>query len=117
MYYVHNLHFVAYARSMQGHRAEAVKAAKEMSEAIMPAVDVMPEMADAFLAVALLTRCACRRGMKSSRWRTRGEAGLTATWRYARAACSRRGSRGAAARSEAFEGARQDPRRSARGGR
>ena len=56
MYYVHNLHFVAYARSMQGHRAETVQAAKEMSEAILPAADVMPEMADAFLAVALLTQ-------------------------------------------------------------
>ncbi|MEO8594473.1 MAG: hypothetical protein ABI759_14245 [Candidatus Solibacter sp.] len=55
MYYVHNLHFVAYARSMQGHRAEAVKAVNAMVEATAPAVDAMPEMADAFLAIAELT--------------------------------------------------------------
>jgi len=55
MYYVHNLHFVTYARSMQGHKAEALKAAKDMAEAIAPAVEAMPEMADAFLAITELT--------------------------------------------------------------
>ena len=54
MYYVHNLHFVAYARSMQGRRAAAVKAAKEMAEAGAPMAEVMPEMADAFLAMPWL---------------------------------------------------------------
>src|ERR1035441_4295300 len=39
MYYVHNLHFVTYARSMQGHRTETVQAAREMAEAILPAAD------------------------------------------------------------------------------
>ena len=47
MYYVHNLHFIAYARSMQGRRAATVKAAKEMAEASAPLAEVMPEMADA----------------------------------------------------------------------
>jgi tetratricopeptide (TPR) repeat protein len=54
MYYVHNLHFVAYARSMQGRRAATVKAAKEMAEAGAPLGEVMPEMADAFLTMPLL---------------------------------------------------------------
>ena len=56
MYFVHNLHFVTYARSMQGRRAETVQAAREMAEAILPAADAMPEMADAFLSVALLAQ-------------------------------------------------------------
>src|SRR5439155_6326568 len=32
MYYAHNLHFVAYARSMQGRRVETVKAAQALAE-------------------------------------------------------------------------------------
>ena len=58
MYYAHNLHFVAYARSMQGRRADTVKAAKDLAEAVAPLAEIMPEMADAFLSVPqlLLTR-------------------------------------------------------------
>ena len=48
MYYAHNLHFIAYARSMQGRR-QTLKAAKELAEAVAPAAEAMPEMADAFL--------------------------------------------------------------------
>ena len=87
MYYVHNLHFVAYARSMQGHRAETVQAAKEMSEAILPAADVMPEMADAFLAVALLTQVRVQAWDEVLKMPQPAEKFLahTAIWRYARA--------------------------------
>lgn len=111
MYYVHNLHFVAYARSMQGHRAETIKAAKEMSAAIMPAVDAMPEMADAFLAVALLTQVrvqAWDEVLKTAQPVEKLPA-QTAAWRYARVmALLARGDRAGAARErEAFEAARQ----------
>ena len=86
MYYVHNLHFVAYARSMQGRRAETVQAAKEMSEAILPAADAMPEMADAFLAVALLTQVRVQAWDEMLKMPQPAEKFLaqTAIWRYAR---------------------------------
>ncbi len=55
-YYLHNLHFVVYARSMQGYRAETVKAADAINDAAAPMADAMPEMADYSLAQALLAR-------------------------------------------------------------
>ena len=55
-YYVHNLHFIAYARWMQGRRAEAIQAADTLAAAMAPMVDVMPEMADAFMSQAIFAR-------------------------------------------------------------
>ena len=55
-YFLHNLHFVVYARSMQGHRAEALKAADAIAAASGPLAEVMAEMADAFLTQALFAR-------------------------------------------------------------
>src|SRR6266508_4224073 len=55
-YYVHNLHFVAYARWMQGRREEAIKAADTMAAAIAPMAGMMPEMADAFISQAIFAR-------------------------------------------------------------
>ena len=111
MYYVHNLHFVAYARSMQGHRAETVKAAKAMSEAILPAADVMPEMADAFLAVALLTQVRVQAWDEILKMPQPAEKFLaqTAMWRYARVmALLAKGDRAGAERErDAFEAARK----------
>jgi tetratricopeptide (TPR) repeat protein len=111
MYYVHNLHFVAYARSMQGHRADTIQAAKEMSEAILPAADVMPEMADAFLAVALLTQVRVQAWDEVLKMAPPAEKflGLTATWRYARAMAllARADRAGAARERDAFEIARK----------
>jgi tetratricopeptide (TPR) repeat protein len=52
-YYLHNLHFIAYARSMQGHRAQALHVADEIGKAAGDMVADMPEMADAFSAVPL----------------------------------------------------------------
>jgi tetratricopeptide (TPR) repeat protein len=49
MYYVHNLHFVAYARAMQGRRADGVKAAADLAREIGMMAHGMPEMADAFV--------------------------------------------------------------------
>jgi hypothetical protein len=50
MYYVHNLDFLLYARSMQGRLAETAKAGREMAEGIAPmrASPEMAEMADIF---------------------------------------------------------------------
>ncbi|MEO8369824.1 MAG: hypothetical protein ABI806_11535 [Candidatus Solibacter sp.] len=110
MYFVHNLHFVAYARSMQGHRAEAVKAAKEMAAAIMPAVDVMPEMADAFLAVSVLTLVRVQAWDEILKMAAPGGKlfAQIAIWRYARTlALLAKGDRAGAQRErEAFAAAR-----------
>jgi tetratricopeptide (TPR) repeat protein len=54
-YYVHNLHFIVYARSMQGKRAEALRAAEDLAAAMAPMTTTMPEMADSFLAVPVFT--------------------------------------------------------------
>src|SRR3954447_24171580 len=51
IYYVHNLHFIAYARWMQGRKADALKAAETMANAMAPMAAAMPEMADVFLPI------------------------------------------------------------------
>ena len=55
-YYIHNLHFVAYARSMQGRGEDAIRAADLVSRECAAAVDVMPEMVDAFSPYGIFTR-------------------------------------------------------------
>jgi tetratricopeptide (TPR) repeat protein len=55
-YYVHNLHFVAYARWMQGRQQEAIKAADTVAAAMMPMADMLPEFADAFVSQAIFAR-------------------------------------------------------------
>src|SRR6185312_572421 len=45
MYYLHNLGFLTYARSMQGRAAETVKAANQLAEAVAP-MQGAAEMAD-----------------------------------------------------------------------
>ena len=111
MYFVHNLHFVAYARSMQGHRAEAVKASKDMAEAIMPAVNVMPEMADSFLAVSVLTLVRVQAWDEILKMSQPGGKlfAETAIWRFARTmAMLAKGDRAGAQRErDAFEAARR----------
>src|SRR3954471_15303161 len=44
MYYVHNLHFIAYSRWMQGRKADGFKAAETMLSAMAPMAEAMPEM-------------------------------------------------------------------------
>jgi tetratricopeptide (TPR) repeat protein len=48
-YYLHNIHFVAYSRAMQGRREDALKAAKELTEAVQAVIAAMPPLADVFL--------------------------------------------------------------------
>ncbi len=58
-YYIHNLHFVLYARMMQGRKAEALRAAEEMSRGMAPMMSAMPEMAQmmqAFQAVPVFAQ-------------------------------------------------------------
>jgi tetratricopeptide (TPR) repeat protein len=52
-YYLHNLHFIAYARSMQGRKAQALKAADELTLASSEMGAAMPEMADGFSAMRM----------------------------------------------------------------
>jgi hypothetical protein len=52
-YYLHNLDFIMYARSMQGHRAQALQAADTLSSASKGMAAAMPEMADAFTALPI----------------------------------------------------------------
>jgi tetratricopeptide (TPR) repeat protein len=47
-YYLHNLSFLIYSRSMQGRLADTDRAIRQMREAIMPVERSMPEMATAF---------------------------------------------------------------------
>ena len=58
-YYIHNLHFILYARLMQGRKAEALRASEEMSKAMAPMMTAMPEMAQmmqGLLAVPVLAQ-------------------------------------------------------------
>ena len=54
-YYWHNLDFILYARTMQGRREAALNAVDELNRAVAPMASAMPEMADAFTAVPMLT--------------------------------------------------------------
>jgi len=111
MYYVHNLHFVAYARSMQGQRAATVKAAQTMAEAGAPLMEIMPEMADGFLSMPLLVQVrvqAWDQVLKAPQPAEKMVA-QTAIWRYARlmAMLGTGNGAGAATEREAFEAARK----------
>jgi hypothetical protein len=55
-YYVHNLHFVAYARQMQGRAADALSAADTVAAAVAPHIEAMPEMVDAFACMPVFAR-------------------------------------------------------------
>jgi tetratricopeptide (TPR) repeat protein len=55
-YYLHNLHFIAVARSMQGQKANSMRASDQLQTAIQPLAHSMPEMVDAFAALPWLMR-------------------------------------------------------------
>jgi hypothetical protein len=55
-YYVHNMHFVAYARQMQGREADAMRSADAVSAALAPHVESMPEMVDMFASMPIFAR-------------------------------------------------------------
>jgi tetratricopeptide (TPR) repeat protein len=52
-YYIHNIHFVAYARSMQGRKGDTLKAAALMNAELAPMAKTMPEMVQAFSTIPL----------------------------------------------------------------
>ena len=111
MYYVHNLHFIAYARSMQGRKADGLKAAETMTAAMAPMAEAMPEMADVFLPIpkmALLRFGEWDAVLKESKPKDSQKVS-TAMWRYSRAlAHAGRGDRAAAAEEQReFEAARK----------
>ena len=53
-YYVHNLHFVAYGRAMQGRMADAIRSADAMSAAATPFTQEMPMMVEPFISGPVL---------------------------------------------------------------
>ena len=112
MYYVHNLHFVAYARSMQGHRAETLsRRRKRWRKRFCRRWTSCLRWRTRFSLWRCSRRYECKRGMRSSKCRSRRRSsfGLTAIWRYARAlALLAQGDRAGAARErDAFETARK----------
>ena len=86
MYYSHNLHFIAYARSMQGRYLESIRAARQLRDNVAPAAKEML-MAGPFMAVEYEVL------VRFDRWNEilklkQPDAGLIAVipfWHYARA--------------------------------
>jgi tetratricopeptide (TPR) repeat protein len=109
-YHVHNLHFVAYARWMQGRRDEAIKAADAVAAGMMPMADMIPDMTDAFLAQAIFARVYTLAWDEMLKMPQPAEKMITsiALWHYGRAlAYAGRHDQTAAAREkDAFEAAR-----------
>lgn len=111
MYYWHNLHFVAYARWMQGNRAAALKAAETMSQAMAPMAGQMPEMMDGMISIpkfALLRFGEWDRILKEAKPRDSQKVS-TALWHYSRAmAYAARNDKGNAATEQgSFEATRK----------
>jgi tetratricopeptide (TPR) repeat protein len=111
MYYWHNLHFVAYARWMQGNRAAALKAADTMSQAMAPMAGHMPEMMDGMISIpkfALLRFGEWDRILKEAKPRDTQKVS-TALWHYSRAMAyaARNDKANAATEQQGFEAARK----------
>jgi tetratricopeptide (TPR) repeat protein len=109
-YYAHNLHFVAYARWMQGRQAEAIKAGDAVAAAMTPMAEMAPDMADAFAAQALFARIRTQAWTEVLKMKEPSEKMVcqAALLRYGRALALRAtGDRAGAAREQtAFEAAR-----------
>jgi tetratricopeptide (TPR) repeat protein len=106
MYYIHNLHFVAYARWMQGRKTDGLRAADEMAKAVAPfaAMPGLGEIADAFTAITAFAR------VRFNDWdailrapQPKAEMpASTMVWRYSRAvALAGRGDRAGALKEQA----------------
>ncbi|WP_321470165.1 hypothetical protein [uncultured Paludibaculum sp.] len=104
-YYIHNVHFIAYSRGMQGRPVEAIAAADLMNKESSAVVESMPEMLDAFTPYAIFMR------VRFGRWdELLGLAkphpkllATTALWHWARALSSAaQGDRAVAAREAAL---------------
>ena len=109
-YYYHNLDFIRYARSMQGRKADALRAADALSAAAAPMIQMMPEMGDTIFPVVLFTYV--RFGEWDHVLKTpqpgAKQVMSTALWHFARGlALAAKGDRtGAARERDAFEKAR-----------
>lgn len=62
VYYLHNLHFILYARDMQGRVADARKAERTMLETIAPIRKSMPDLAGVFSAMVTFSQ------LRTGRW-------------------------------------------------
>lgn len=87
-YYIHNLHFIAAARGMQGRKADTVRAAENIAAAAKPHIKAMAMMVDAFMPAPIFA------ALRFNDWDAvlsmpKPDAALpatTAVWHYARAA-------------------------------
>jgi tetratricopeptide (TPR) repeat protein len=109
-YYIHNLHFVAVGRSMQGRALDSLKAAEALSDATTPYVKDMAAMIDAFVmwpAFAALRAGQWEKALAIPKPDERLLASA-AIWHYARALAFHGQGRKAEAEKarEAFEAAR-----------
>jgi tetratricopeptide (TPR) repeat protein len=101
-YYLHNLDFIRYARSMEGNKAEALRAAAMEAREMAPMAQAMPEMTDAYMPAPEFAY------MRFGEWdhflaapRPRAEMKLTtAFWHYGRALAFAAKGDGAAAAGE-----------------
>ena len=111
IYYVHNLHFVAYARWMQGRKGDGLKAADDIAAAVAPIEESIPEMADAFLTMPIFGRVRFGDwdGILNMPQPKDTMRSTTLVWRFGRAlAFAARGDRAAAEREQqAFEARRK----------
>jgi len=109
-YYWHNLDFIRYARSMQGRKGDALRAAEALSAAAAPMLQVMPEMGDSIFPAVIFTY------LRFGEWEhvlqtpqpaAKQKVSL-AMWHFARAlALAARGDRAGAARErDAFQKAK-----------
>lgn len=110
MYYAHNLHFIAYARWMQGRKEDGLRAADTLAAMLAPMVGAMPEMMDAFACIPLFGRVRLGDWEGVLRVPRPGEKMpiTTAIWRYTRVlALVAKKDKAAVAREDAqFEAAR-----------
>jgi len=85
MYYNHNIHFLAFASSMQGRYGDAMRAAKRLEENVAPMVKDMP-MIEGFMPTALEIRVHFRKWDEILNTPALGQGFpvTTAFWHYAR---------------------------------
>ena len=110
-YFLHNLDFIRYARSMQGRKADALKAADTEASSADPMMKVMPEMGEQIFPAVLFTHLRFADWdyvMKQPQPSEKMKVSLTA-WRLARtlALAARNDRAGAAKERDAFEAVRK----------
>jgi tetratricopeptide (TPR) repeat protein len=104
VYYIHNVHFILYARMMQGNRVETFRAGQTMSEYADSLVQPIPQLADLFLPMPWLAqaRFGDWDGILKITQPPSALQGATAMWHYVRAlAFTARGDRKAAVKERA----------------